>query len=243
MKIFKSGKDFNAISEDENRHTNPIKFLDANGKLLYSQQPEFDETNYAARNNKLGKAFYNSGKLVNEPMDFSIKNRISLEDLHQILKSIYFPKSVPSRKRFDLYPEDYRLVYQSMSQYPPESRFPSYDTTEFYDTYCKYFLFGSDRGVKPDAGLRIFNKVGDAYGFLLDVAYIVDFEHKVGFMLSAIIYCNRDEVLNDDKYDFDSIGYPFFRNLGKTIYDYELKRTREHAPDLTSLLFDYSKQP
>jgi hypothetical protein len=60
-------------------------------------------------------------------------------------------------------------------------------------------------------------------------------------MLSAVIYCNSDGILNDEHYDYNSIGYPFFSNLGKVIYDYELHRQRDFSPDLSSMRFDYSR--
>jgi hypothetical protein len=47
-------------------------------------------------------------------------------------------------------------------------------------------------------------------------------------MLTATVYVNSDGILNDDKYDYDSIGYPFMYQLGQTIYNYELQRNREH---------------
>jgi len=228
-----------SLSEDENRHTNPIQFMDASGKIMYQQGEMFDEKSYPERHEKLGNGFYNAGKLINEPMDFSQKNRISLEDLHTILKSIYFPNAVSPKQRFNISPEDFQLVYKSMSQYPTESGYPTYDTS-FYPAYCKFFLWGADPKALPPANLRIFNKVGEAYGSLFDVAYIVDFTSKVEFMLSAVIYCNSDGILNDDHYDYNSVGYPFFSNLGKVIYNYELQRQRDFSPDLSSMRFDYS---
>ena len=87
--------------------------------------------------------------------------------------------------------------------------------------------------------IRIFNKVGDAYGFLLDNAYIVDFDKGVEFMLSAIIYCNSDGIFNDDKYDYDAVGYPFLGNLGRAIYDYEVKRVKKVKPNLSKFRFEY----
>jgi hypothetical protein len=62
----------------------------------------------------------------------------------------------------------------------------------------------------------------------------------VEFMLSGTIYVNSDAVLNDDKYDYDEIGYPFFRETGEILYQYELNRTRKYAPDLQSFRFDYT---
>jgi hypothetical protein len=101
-------------------------------------------------------------------------------------------------------------------------------------------LLGSEK-TKPDSSIRIFNKVGDAYGFLTDIAYIVDFKNNVEFMLSATILCNNDGIFNDDTYDYDGIGFPFMKNLGKTIFQYELGRKKPFTPDLTKFKFDYSQ--
>jgi hypothetical protein len=229
-----------ALSEDENRHTNPIKFLDANNNILYQQQPALNKTKYADRNELLGNAYYKGGQLINTPMNFAKKNRISLESLHNILRSVIFPNSVLPKQRFNLSPDDYKFLYQYMSQYPPETNFPPYDSESYQDAYGKYLLFGAQKGKLPK-NIRIFNKIGDAYGHMLDIAYVVDFDKKIEFFLSAVIYCNKDGVLNDDKYDYETIGYPFMKNLGKVIYDYEIKRKREYAPDLSSFKMVYDK--
>jgi beta-lactamase class A len=229
-----------ALSEDENRHTNPVKFLDANNNVLYQQPLAFNQTKYAKRNDTLGKAYYKSDQLINGAMDFSKKNRISLESLHTILRSIIFPNSVLPKQRFKLTPEDFKFLYQYMSQYPAESAFPPYDSTNYQDAFGKFLLYGSQKGSLPK-NIRIFNKIGDAYGHLLDVAYIVDFDKKIEFFLSAEIYCNTDNVLNDDKYDYETTGYPFMKNLGKVIYDYEINRKREHYPDLSTFRMVYDK--
>ena len=57
--------------------------------------------------------------------------------------------------------------------------------------------------------IRVFNKVGVAYGYVIDNAYIVDLEAGVEFMLSAIIYTNEDGIFNDDKYEYETIALPF----------------------------------
>jgi hypothetical protein len=53
-------------------------------------------------------------------------------------------------------------------------------------------------------------------------------------MLSAVIYVNTDGILNDNKYEYESIGYPFFNQIYKVIYQYELERKKLHLPDLSS---------
>ena len=73
-----------------------------------------------------------------------------------------------------------------------------------------------------------------------DNAYIVDFKQKVEFMLSAVIYCNEDEVFNDDKYEYEEIGMPFFENLGNLIYNYELSRKKTFYPNLRKFKIKYN---
>jgi hypothetical protein len=58
-------------------------------------------------------------------------------------------------------------------------------------------------------------------------------------MLSATISCNSDGIYNDDKYDYDRLGFPFMKNLGKTIYEYELSRKRKFVPDLSGFRVVY----
>lgn len=228
------------LSADENRHTNPVKFLDAQNNLLYDQPMQYNKTQYAQRNDSMGKAYYKDGQLVNKSMDFSQKNRISLQDLHTILISLVFPAKVKAQQRFNISADDRNFLLKYMSQLPTESNFPPYsaDTTHYWPASGKFLLFGSQKGVMPKS-IRIFNKIGGAYGQLVDVAYIVDLDKKIEFFLSAAIYCNKDQILNDDQYDYETIGLPFMKQLGEVIYQHELTRKRDHLPDLSDLIFDY----
>jgi hypothetical protein len=227
---------------EENRQTNPLKFLDPAGNVLYEQPAQTATAAYIKRKDSLGQAFLQNGQLVQGAMDFSLKNRISLEDLHTILISLVFPNKVPAKQRFNLTEADREFLFKYMSQLPTESTYPPYsdDTARYHAAGGKYFIFGAEKGVYPKH-IRIFNKTGGAYGQLLDVAYVVDYAKKVEFFLSAVIYCNSDGVLNDDKYDYDTIGRPFLKNLGQVIYDYESHRTKKHLPDFSDFIFDYDK--
>jgi hypothetical protein len=228
------------MNEDENRHTNPLYFLDASGKKIYEQGLQFNQEPHKKHEAFIGNAYYSGGKLVNQPMDFSKKNRISLEELTQVLKAVLFPQAMPVKQRFNLAPEDYQFLHQYLSQYPSEAIYPSYDSSNYWDSYVKFLYYGAQK--QPmQKGLRIFNKVGDAYGFLLDIAYIADFEKNIEFMLSAVIYCNSDGTLNDDNYDYEKTGFPFMKNLGQAIYNYEVKRPRNQAPNLSNFKMGYDK--
>ena len=228
------------MTEDENRHTNPVKFMDDSANILYNQPQQISKLIPLQRSDFMGKGFISDDKLINEPFNFSRKNRIGLQQLHTILQTVLFPKAFKAKQRFKLGEEDYRFIKQYLSQYPAETRFPQYDSVNHWDAYCKFLYWGAEKQALPKQ-LRIFNKVGNAYGFLIDVAYIADLEKNIEFMLSAVIYCNSDGIFNDDKYDYETIGFPFMKNIGRVIYDYELKRTRSRIPDLTSFKMEYDK--
>jgi len=227
---------FVSMNEDENRHTNQIKFI-KQSDTVYVQPPAFSNIKFDfSRRILIGNAYYNRDeKLVDSPMDFTTHNNIPLEDLQLMLQSVLFPESVSPIKRFNLEPDDYRFLYRHMSMLPFESKYPRYDTAEFFDSYTKFFMFKAGRSKIPP-NIRVFNKTGWSYGFLTDVAYIVDFKNKVEFMLSGVIYVNNDGILNDDKYEYEQTGYPFFKEIGEIIYNYEMKRTRKYKPDLAKFI-------
>jgi hypothetical protein len=225
----------------ENQYTNPIQFLNSSNQVLYQQGEAFNDRPYGA--NKpilLGKGTMNDAGVVEDrPLDFSLKNAYPLQAQHLFLQRLMLPEAFPKKDQFNLSKEDYQFLYRYMSMYPTESTEPSYP--EKFATYCKFLYYGSRKNAVLNPSIRIFNKVGDAYGFLLDNAYVVDFEKKVEFIVTAVLLCNEDEIFNDEKYDYDTIGFPFYKNLGEVIYEYELKRPKKHLPDLSHLHFDYTK--
>lgn len=221
---------------DENRQTQAVSFYDENGKLIYQQPAQYNKQTLPYYNAFVGKGYLNNNdSLINEPLNFSEKNRIYLNDLNDILRSVVFFDQTPKKQRFNLTPTDRSFLLKWMSTLPTESNYPSYDSNYYYSNITKFLLVGAEKTPIP-ANIKIFSKAGDAYGFLLDVAYIVDTDKKVEFMLSAVIYCNEDGILNDNKYDYDKVGLPFMKNLGQLIYDYELKRKKAVLPNFDSLL-------
>lgn len=235
-------RQFLGLSEEENRHTNPFRFMEKDGSLIYMQPDAYNtDSFYFGRSIKLGKGHYdNRDSLVNEPIDFTKANNVPLEYLQQMLQSVLFPLSVPAKQRFNLSDADYKFLYQYLSQYPSETNYPKYDSIQYYDSYVKFY-FKNDRHQVPSY-IRVFNKVGWAYGFLIDVSYVVDFKNKIEFMLSSTLYVNSDGILNDDKYDYEIIGWPFLYQLGQTVYQYELQRPRQYKPDLQKFKLQYEQR-
>jgi len=233
---------FMRMNADENRYTNPVRFITPVGSLIYLQPMAYNKDSFDFSHiNRMGKAYMNaSDSLINEPIDFTRANNVTVYHLQQLLQSVMFPNSVPPNRRFHLTREDYDFLYRYLSQYPSETDYPKYDTGLYYDSYVKFFFRQGSHDI-PDH-VRVFNKVGWAYGCLTDVSYVADFKNKVEFMLTTTIYVNSDGVMNDNKYDYDSIGYPFLYRLGQCIYKYELKRSRKYKPDLSAFNLHYKKR-
>lgn len=235
-------RQFMPLTESENRHTNQIRFLDGSGNLIYIQPPANNKDSFQFLPVvKIGDAYLDShDSLIREPMNFTRHNWIPLEDLQQILQTALFPYSAPKSKRFNLEPSDYLFLYKYLSQYPSETSYPKYDTSEFFDSYVKFFF--QKGGHQLPKNIRVFNKVGWAYGFLTDVSYIVDFKNHIEFMLTATVYANEDGILNDNKYEYDSLALPFLYRVGQDVYQYDLQRKRKFQPDLQRFKIKYDRR-
>ena len=222
-----------SLSKEENKFTHPINFYNAS-KISYEQKSQIAslDLDLNVEDFKIGNSHYVGGTKRDGPLDFSSKNFMNLHDQHELIKRIIFPDYFDNKDRFNLSDSDYSMLYREMSILPRESTHPSFpDYNKYYDGYCKFFLFGDTKRRIPD-NIKIFNKVGLAYGFTIDNAYLVDLDNNVEFFLTAVIYSNSNEVMNDDVYDYETVSIPFLSELGRKIYNYELKREKNILPNL-----------
>ena len=227
------------MSPEENRQFNPIRFVDKSGKVILEIPARSTETVFAnADQPKIGKAYYSGDSLIDEPLDFTYKNKFSISDFDGVVKRIIFPQAFLGDERFEINEEHRNFILKYMSMLPGESDFPSYPQEEYTDSYSKFFKFGTDESPIPPQ-FRIFNKTGWAYGHLIDGSYFVDFENGVEFFVTALIYTNQNETLNDDTYETEEIGMPFFAELGEYLYQIELKRKKQIPADLSGIKFEY----
>lgn len=217
--------------EPGSRHTNPFTlYFDSAGHPAARRYPaRFNERPLPplrARRIRIGRAYMEGEKRIEQPFDFSTKNAFSLREQQRVLRALLFPDFTPVRRQFDLSSGDYAFLRHYLSLPPRLSRYPRYDAAHYPDNYAKFLLVGGPPTALPE-GVRIYNKIGQSYGFLIDNACIVDSLRGVEFMLAAVVYSNADGVLNDDRYEYDTVGLPFLRRLGQLLYHYELTRTDE----------------
>lgn len=226
---------FAPCNAEENRHTNPITFYGSNGKVVFKQPGAICRAEFTAPLGSVlrGAKHENAeGTIVDGPFDFSYRNYIPLRDLHQMMISIVFPDAMPARKQFQLSNDDLNFLRKSMATYPTESKKPGYDRKKVPDGYAKYFFFPLVDDRRP-AGLRILSKVGQSYGYMSEIAYVVDAENGVEFFLSAVVYANANRTMNDGKYEYETVCRPFLGKLGYAVYQAERERIKSVNPDLS----------
>lgn len=235
-------RQFMGYTEDQNRHTNGIQFMDEKGLPILKLAPQYNKDSFQfGAPILIGDAHWNSkDEVVKAPFDFTRHNNISLVDMQKMLQSVIFPASVPKQNRFNMTEADRLFLLQYLSQYPSETNYPKYDSAHFYDSYVKFFFQDSTHTMPKH--IRVFNKVGWAYGFLTDVSYVLDTKNNIDYMLSATVYVNSDGVVNDSKYDEETVGFPFLKKVGTAFYEYELKRPRKFKPVLKNQVKQYEKR-
>lgn len=170
-----------------------------------------------------GVGYIKDSLLVNVPMDFSSKNYFPLEAQHGLMKRLFYPNQFSAEERFQIPGEDLVRIKQMMRSVP---RNAGYDESDYYDSYVKFFMYGDTEERIPEH-IKIYNKVGYAYGTLTETAYIVDEKENVQFILSATILVNENGIFNDDIYEYETVGIPFLAQLGREFHQYAIENKED----------------
>lgn len=214
---------------------NPIDFYDEQMNLLYAEKAYDSKKGYSYPFGKIvmGKDVRNKkGKLISEKKDFTYSNFIPLNNYHSILQRLLFQNHLPENEKYKITEEDWKFLVKHLAMYPRETDYPRYNKEEFYDSYKKYFIYGSEVKTINSDTLRVFNMIGYSYGFIVDCAYIVNYKTKTEFMLSAVLYTNSRNSFGSGVYEYKNIAIPFLKELSLEIYKLEVNREKKYLPDL-----------
>ena len=123
--------------------------------------------------------------------------------------------------QFNLSDEIRNFLIDAFSTLPRNRHFISDTARDHPDNYAKFLIFGDKPNTVIPNSLQITKKIGQAYGFLSDIAYIKDVSTGKEFALSAVIFVNDNLTFNDNVYEYDTIGLPFMGALGRTLLEYD----------------------
>ncbi len=210
-----------STSEADEITTKPL-IVYQNDSTTFTLEPTINTSATPLKLNKIHKGigYFEGDSLMQEPFDFSLKNYYPIETQHEFLKRAIFPDHYRNDEKIDLSKEQINFILKAMSTVPKNT---GYDAKTYYDGYCKFFMYGDTKEPIPEH-IKIYNKVGDAYGTLTDCAYIQDTKNDIEFLLTATILVNENGIFNDNVYEYDEIGFPFLAELGRQFYQFELNR-------------------
>ena len=189
---------------------NMISSINDNQKIIKAD----DKTNGLDK----GESRYFNGEILDESLNFSEKNRFSITDMHNLIKYIFYPEIFDMANTFNLNVEDYDFIRYWMSRFTYEDIGEKFIWDEkFFETYNKFFIHGDEQSVSNEQ-IRVYNKIGQAYGTSIDNGLIKNYQNNVEFILTSTIYTNKNKVINDNLYEYDDIAEPFLAKLSRAIY-------------------------
>ena len=166
---------------------------------------------------QVGSSHMRGKERIDQPMSFADKNAISLEDLQDMLAMVVRPDIDLGKRGFpELSVTSRAFLIEQLGAYPRECPSPQYDEKKHPDEYCKFLLPGLRRVVPADS-LRVYAKIGLAYGFAIENSYVENVATGRGFFVAAVIYVNADGCIGDDRYEYESVADPFFASLGEAL--------------------------
>ncbi len=216
-------------SPAENRASGMSEFVDARREVLARVDAATTVEVRAFPHGRAhkGRAWVDGRKTIPGPHDFSDSNFMPLDEAHAMLMAIVMPEAVAPARRFRLDAAAHQYLRQCMGMLPAECADPLYDERAYPPSHAKYLVGGGGAQALP-AGVRSFNKVGRSFGYLADCAYVCDTTRGAEFFLSASLYVNEDDVLNDGRYEYRETGLPFLAALGRAVLEVDAARTRAH---------------
>ena len=189
---------------------NMISSINDNQKIIKAD----DKTNGLDK----GESRYFNGEILDESLNFSEKNRFSITDMHNLIKYIFYPEIFDMANTFNLNVEDYDFIRYWMSRFTYEDIGEKFIGDEkFFENYNKFFIHGDKQSVSNEQ-IRVYNKIGQAYGTSIDNGLIKNYQNNVEFILTSTIYTNKNKVINDNLYEYDDIAEPFLAKLSRAIY-------------------------
>jgi hypothetical protein len=197
------------------------RLSDADGHLLWHSAAQSVELpqRFPFGSARKGRAWMQNGRQIAGAHDFSRSNFMPLADVHRMILELGSAQPA-AQSAFDIDPGLRQHIARIMCMTPRQCPDPHYPPEHYADDHGKWLIAADASGQLPSQ-LSIASKNAQSFGFLGDSAFIVDRSIDRAFALSAVVYVDRDGVLNDGNYAYAQIGRPFLRELGMAIWAYE----------------------
>lgn len=204
---------FGACGPENSKITGPVQIFSASGKVLSSTPARAPFALVSARTPiKIGTAWMQGDRRIEGAKDFTTSNSAPLRALHEMMLALMRPELVAQNQRFQISERARQFLLAGMRLSPAESKYSNMEEAKLDRTYFRLLGVGDGQWRKD---LVVENKVGWAYGFLSDMAHLKQDGHEC--FVSCKMYLNRDGVLNDGQYEYESIGRPAMAEIGRLL--------------------------
>lgn len=220
-KIYRS---FTGCEIPQNLFCNSLHLTDAALHRTYlqgSSRMELDEFSEAYTYDEaklLGSKHEYRREIVPGPFDFNYNLEYSLDDLHATMLRLVVPEQFPEEERWNLSEEYRSFLMDCLQKAPSELKKEEFqDDKKYPDNLYKYIVKGNDDDSYKD--IVTYSKIGISYGFVTETAYVVNPKTEREFVVTASIYVNENDTVNDGKYEYEDVARPFFAKLGQLLLD------------------------
>ncbi len=210
---------FTGCDKLEQLHTYPWKVSSPNGTKVTEESEIFADTNLLSANYQyterrlFGSSHENKeGEIVAGPYDLNYMLEMKMENLQEMMLTLLFPDQYAIEKRWEISEEAKAFILKLMQKYPSEIESSYRNIRDFEDTIYKY-------AHQEESG-RTTSKLGLSYGFASETVYYEIPNSKNAFLLTYSIYVNKNDCVNDGKYEYEEVARPFAQSLFKAMQQY-----------------------
>ena len=107
-----------SVEDSDNLKTKKVYFYIEKDSISYQTFNREIDPNQINGLKKGKKFFNNKNELVKKPMDFSKKNRISINDLHEMTTQVFLPENYQNKNSFKLENKQRDFIWDAMSASP-----------------------------------------------------------------------------------------------------------------------------
>ncbi|MFK7784087.1 MAG: hypothetical protein AB8B56_03165, partial [Crocinitomicaceae bacterium] len=157
-------------------------------------------------------------EIVDGPFDFNYNLEYPISDIHSTSMRLFFPEFFPEEARWNIRENHRELLMDAMKAVPKDLKKKKYlDKKKYPDNLYKYLIHGDDNPKYDD--IITYSKIGLSYGFVTETAFIHDPATNRRYVLTASLYVNSNDTVNDGKYEYEELAKPFLARLGQLILE------------------------
>ncbi len=155
-----------------------------------------------------------SGNIVSGPYDFNYHLEIPLRELHDMMMRFFEYRMYSPSMVWQIDEIKRGFMEEILMEFPSETGVKKYqDKQKYPDNLYKYAIHGEE----VNDSIQVYSKLGLSHGFTTETAYIVAGEKR--YYLTVSMYTNQNDVVNDGKYEYETIARPFIAKLSYLLLD------------------------